>query len=481
MNIFGRAGRFMAQAATGLTSLVFPRGSGSWLFLNRTSINYANEVIPSANSAVLACLEWIGRAFPEAPIILQEWLADRKEWENHERDEVLDLLERPNPFYNGTTLLKATVMDVKLGGSTYWVKLRSATGRVVQLWWVPGSMMEPKGDSNDPTVFIDHYDYSPNGQTKPLSPRDVIQFRNGIDPKNPRKGFSPMQALFREIFTDDEAANMVAALLRNMGVPGIMLSPEGAMRIDPEEAEKLKQVFLTKFTGDKRGEPMVVPAAMKVQQFGFSPEQMKLRELRAIPEERITAVLGVNAAVVGLGSGLATTKVGATLREYREEATEGTIIPLYREIASELTHQLLVDFRDTRTWRLTFDLSKVRVLQEDELKRTERVARLVTDGIIRISEGRRALGFSVEPEHEIYLRPANLQMIPAGPLRIQQNANANRQAALQRALVARLLEPGADVPAALAAYRMLEAETRDDEHAIEAKRPEAERLLGLRE
>ena len=165
---------------------------------------------------------------------------------------------------------------------------------------------------------------------------------------------------------------------------------------------------------------------MDVKQLSFTPQQMEMRAQRAIPEERGSAVLGVNAAVVGLGSGLATTKVGATLKEYREEAFESTVIPLYRDIQAHLTQQVLPVF-GLRTdgagekWRLTFDLRYVRVLQEDELARTERICRMVTDGVITIGEGRRMLGLTVEDEHDIYLRPANLRMIPTGPLLVQQN------------------------------------------------------------
>ncbi|MDP2728064.1 MAG: phage portal protein, partial [Dehalococcoidia bacterium] len=242
---------------------------------------------------------------------------------------------------------------------------------------------------------------------------DVVQFRDGVDPSNPRKGLSPIKSLFREIFTDDEAANMTASLLRNMGVPGVIISPKQGTLTIPA-AKQIKATYKENFSGDKKGEPMVMEGDTSIQQFGFSPEQMQLRALRGIPEERITSVLGINAAVVGLGAGLATTKVGATLREYREEAFESTMIPLYREMGSELTHQLLADFKTGKDWRVVFDLSKVRVLQDDENKRAERVRGIVSDGLATIAEGRRSLGMLVLPEHEVYLRRRGILPIPAG-------------------------------------------------------------------
>lgn len=408
-------GRWLnAAAVTVLTAMRHPRWAvSSWMLLNRTNINYQREVEPAANSIVIACIRWVQRVFTEAPPVIERWAQDREEWGMEQRGEILDLLERPNPFYNGATLWKGTIADYMLSGTAYWLKVRNRMGQVIQLWWAPESLMEPKTNPNDPTVFIERYEYMVDGTPIALRPEDVVQFRDGVDPANPRKGLSPMRSLFREIFTDDEAANMTSSLLRNMGVPGVIISPKGGI-IGEEAAEEVKSTYMQKFTGDRRGEPMVMGGATEIHEFGFSPEQMQLRALRGIPEERITAVLGVNAAVVGLGAGLSTTKVGATLREYREEAFESTIIPMYRELASELTHQLLGNFETGNDVKLVFDLSRVRVLQEDENKRAEREVNLVKGGIQRVSEARRHLGLVVEQEHEVYLRPRGVVAVPAG-------------------------------------------------------------------
>ena len=53
-----------------------------------------------------------------------------------------------------------------------------------------------------------------------------------------------------------------------------------------------------------RGKPHVSTAPIRIEQFGFSPEQMSLKDLRRLPEERISALLGIPAIVAGLGAGL---------------------------------------------------------------------------------------------------------------------------------------------------------------------------------
>lgn len=403
--------RFMA--AVGFPDISTTSGTG-WGFLNRTSFNY-QSARPEANSIVEACVRWAQRNFRGAPPILESWNDQRKDYDQHQHDDFLSLLRRPNPYYTGTTLFRATVADYMLNGDAYWVKRRSTTQRVLQYWWAPSSLMEPRGLSGDDTVFIDHYDYSPSGRPIRLEPEDVIHFQDGIDPTNSRKGLSPMMSLFREILTDDEAANMTAALLINLGVPGVIISPEHGT-IGPEAAEKIKEMYQAKFTGDKRGEALVMAGQTKIQQFGWSPEQMQLRNLRGIPEERVTAVLGINSAVIGLGAGLSTTKVGATLKEYREEAVESFMVPLWEDMMTTLTDQALIpDFRSEQSgWRVVFDLAKVRVLQEDEHRRTEHLIKLLDSGGISVAEFRRALGMVALPEHELYLRKNGVTPVPAG-------------------------------------------------------------------
>jgi HK97 family phage portal protein len=266
--------------------------------------------------------------------------------------------------------------------------------------------------------FIDYYTYTPNGIPLKIDPSDVLHTRFGIDPENTRKGMAPLKSLFREVFTDDEAANFSASLLRNMGIPGVIISP-GTDNVSVDQTDKLavKEQFKAKFGGDRRGEPLVMSAKTDIKTFGFSPAEMDLGKLREIPEERVSAILGVPAAVVGFGTGLQQTKVGATMKEMREAAYEDCIIPMQNLFSDELNSQLLPDFEENPDeWEIDFDLSQIRVLQEDENARAERVRGLVKDLLLTQGEGRSELGYEVSPEHDVYLMPFNIMPTPAGDM-----------------------------------------------------------------
>jgi phage portal protein BeeE len=179
--------------------------------------------------------------------------------------------------------------------------------------------------------------------------------------------------------------------------------------ISPDEAEIVKAEMEQRTGGDNRGRPLVIGGSVKVERLAFTPEEMDLRELRRLPEERISAVLGIPAIVAGLGAGLDRSTF-ANYAEAREAAWEDNIIPTQRVIAADLTTQLLRDFDDSPALRVRFDNSEIRVLQPDENARTTRVIQQLQSGAITIAEARRDLGKDAGPEHELYMVPTGYEV-----------------------------------------------------------------------
>lgn len=403
---------------------VIPSSASGWSIgmLPRTRYDFERNIGTDrllSTSIPAAVLGWIGRNFPSAPLVVD--LLVNGDWEEQKQHDLARLISRPNPFYSGRVMAAATIVEYWTDGNAYWLKYRDSTRKPVGLYYVPYWMIEPKGERRaTPDNFITHYEYNPYpGANIHLDPADIVHFRNGIDPHNPRKGLGKFKSLFREVMTDEEAANFTAALLANMGVPGIVISPSKDSQdyvISPQEAEATKQYIKQSFTGDHRGEPLAFQGPVQVHQFGFSPEQLSLEKVRRIPEERISGVVGVAAIVAGLGAGLQRSTF-ANFAEAREASYEENIIPSQETIAADVDTQLLPDFEpNPDIARSRYDLSNVRVLQEDKNKESERVARQFEAGIIQQAEARAKLGYDFEPEQQFYLLPLNKDAIHADDL-----------------------------------------------------------------
>lgn len=367
---------------------------------------------PTESSLVAAILGWIGRTFPEAPPMLER-LSSGVPPERVFDHPMLRLLERPNKYYTGIELAMATVVDWAANGDAYWLVIPSASGDPAELWWLPSWTVDPVGSE---TEYISEYVYKVNGDEYGLDPRYVVHFRYGLDPMNDRKGVSQLRSVLREIYTDNEAASFTATILKNMGVPGIMVSPDqGGVEIDEDDAEQTKRDLIENFTDAKRGQPIVVTSATKVQQFGFNPEQLLLKELRRVPEERVAAVTGIPAIVVGFGAGLERSTF-TNMGEAKIAAYEQALIPMQRIIAEKIRFDLLPLYagEDPHLWRFGYDLTRVRVFQEDQTRLAARMNVGVLGGWVMVSEARRAMGLPVDPERDdIFLRAANYTMVSA--------------------------------------------------------------------
>lgn len=412
--------------------MAFPQAFG-YSYLPRTRRDYSEGMGQGlGNSIVLAVVGWATRNYPQAPHRIR---LIRKEGKKLVYDDIpmadagagfmLKLLDYPNTFYSGVLLMQAILIDRITTANAYVAKVRNGSGRVVELWWLPSILVEPRWPGNDPGGFlrgktdvneyISYYEYNPNGLPYAIKPDDIIHFRDGLDPQNTRKGLNRLAKLAREIFTDDEASNFSATLLSNLGVPGVIISPENTgsaatnRLVDPEG---IKDSYMEKFGGDKRGEPLVLTAPTKVQMLSWSPEQMGLKDLRRMPEERLTAALGLAAIVAGMGAGLDRSTF-ANMDEARQAAWEEFLIPMMQAMDADLRVQLLNEFADWVKYIVDHDLSEVRVLQEDQGALFTRWLAALSGGGVTRATFKERIGEDFDEKDNVYYIPAAVDVTNA--------------------------------------------------------------------
>jgi HK97 family phage portal protein len=412
-------------------------------------INYTREAGRlDHNAIVMACANFAKRAFPEAPL---QVLAETPDGPEPVLGHALPLLVRkPNPYYNGILLWRSTMASLVLNGNGYWQKVRNGSGRVIELWYEPHLTIRPVGSAEE---FISHYELYRWGRwlTEPqyrLAREDVIHFRTDLDPDNPRLGVSDLAAAMREVFTDNEAAAFTATVLRNTGMVPFVLSPKGDNTI--EDPEGLKRAIMAKTQGAHRGEPLITSTAVDINKMGATPAEMNLEILRNIPEERISALTGIPAVVAGLGAGL-DHSIYNNMGSAREQAYESFIIPTQQLLALDLTNQLLPDLGNPAIEYVNFDLSKVRVLQEDNNAKAKTVAILWNADIIKLNEARSDVGKDadetgrgelyksqisgamapepVEPERDVFSDLPELEAVPAPKTRTNGKNGVHKQIA----------------------------------------------------
>jgi len=394
----------LAVKAAGVNDLPFPNLSSVWL-PSRARMDTRKVGDGLGNSAAFAVVTSMGRAYAEP--VIREYVRVEGQEEVVEDSPTAALIAEPNPYMESDLLWLYSVAAIAASGSAYLHKVRNLVGQVIQLWPLYPSYVKPHTPS-DGSVFIDYWEYTPPGRiTVQLPPEDVIQLRWLMDRNDHRIGWSPMQQILTELLQDDEAALFSAALLTNLGVPGVILTPKDPNDPGPQGTalEAMKQDYRDKFAGSRRGEPLILGGgAMDVKVVSFSPEQMDLTALRRVPEERISAAIGWPAILSGLGAGLTATSGRGESATIREHATESTLVPLWRLTGKQLTRQLLREVQPDPRHRIGFDLTDVRALSQDEDDMVKRLDTAIQGGWALVSEGRRAIKLPVEPQHEVFLR-----------------------------------------------------------------------------
>ena len=389
------------------------------------TFDYARAVgDASLNAIVWACITAISQAFPEPPIRVYRAEGEDEQGEPEALPDrstpATRLLRRPNPEHTWDDLAGLIVCHQHCtdAGTAYLWKARSTAGRVVELWPVEPDRIWPVAGPST-LRYVSHYLYKPNDREEPmvLPIEDVVKLTLVRDPKDPRRGRGPLRAALSHVFTDQEATGFLNASLKNYGIPAAIASPATAAGVggvqapplSPEAVAKLRAMWDALTLGDSRGKVMISPQSLQVEKLSNDPRSMLLDVLQRTPEARICAVMGVPPIVALQVLGLENATY-ANADQFYASFTKFKLVPYWRRVSSQLTHQLLPDFYGEEAgieYFYGFDLDRVAALQEDENEKSTRITNEWKSGLIQMNQGLRALGYPEVPEGDVWFIPTS--------------------------------------------------------------------------
>ena len=391
------------------TSYFTGTGNGDfWSLLTRnlpgSSFNWRNQAGDlMLNSIVAIGMDWYIRNWSQGVPVVRRPMPDGQ-IETVADHPILQLLAQPTPNVPPSLVWSWILPDYQLLGNAYFRKVR-VSGRVVGLQYLAADMMRPVGNKVNPLI---KYQYTVDGTSYDIALEDLIHIRYGRDPQDSRFGRSPVTSVLREIATDNVAASAAFGMVRNGGMPSIMVGPDykgGVEDLSEDDARQTKRKLQQDFTGDNAGSVLVMTGPFKVEQVSHKPSEMAFDEIRRKPEERVCAALGLNPLVLQLGSGLERATYSNLEQATRSAWTDG-MIPLMRQMSEALTIALLPDYIETQPGDyLEFDVSNVPALQADLNEDAERAERLYKSGIVDLATAKRVAGVTPSDDDEGYYHP----------------------------------------------------------------------------
>ena len=366
----------------------------------------------SGNEIMYACIEERCTSLAEPRLVAVR--RTDKGPEQIKDHPVLDLFERPNPFLSGESLISSLGMYRDISGNAYLELVRSAAGKIVELWPLRPDRMYVIPDPN-PNVHIRGWEYRIGGSSTFLPAQNVVQWRS----RNPLDDWYGMPMFRPAAMRIDTAAAMRAftnAFFNNAAVPSGLLTIE--KQIGVAEAQMIRDRNRNDYGGRNAFNMMVMAGNGTVT---FTPMGLPMGE-RGIAMPELDEILD---AKIAMPSGVPLELIGArlgmihgnrsTMKEARAGFMDETMAPIWRELAAVLTMALQPEYGDFDY--LEFDTSTVKALQEDENAKTERYIKKLHAGGISVQEFRTALGH--EPEFEagaVLILPDNISGLPADQL-----------------------------------------------------------------
>lgn len=404
----------IAATAKALANLRFQGGYGGqsygWagdLFSSFNSrINYGQEIGDLRNLTLIqAATQWVARGLVSAPLKVVDIGADDKETPiDH---PLTDLFRRPNPYYSRSVLLRGIALSLIIADEAYILKVRSRFGQQfgapIELWWEPHWTIRPRWSQNG-SNFIDYYEYQRDALWYPINKEDVIVLRRDLDPTT-RRGFGPTSSLLREFYTDQQASGFMAQLLRHGLVPPVIVglgTKDNPYNGSAEDRAAFASTLIRKMSGDKAGEPMVVPGGVDVQKMGFDYSSIGMDSVRRIPVERFCAVMGISPVSLNLTSSGDKAEAYANVENYLKHDYRSYIVPLHDYIGEEFETQLLPDFGDSDL-HIRWDYTRAAEMQPDKKIEADIATLLFEKGVIQLNEARERVDYKPVPEGDQFV------------------------------------------------------------------------------
>lgn len=264
-----------------------------------------------SNSVVSICINRKATMISECKLIIQQYNSAKDKWEKATGpavNQALAIFRKPNDYYNFTALVNAMTLSADCRGQYFLYIRRNNAGQPIGFWYLPHTWVQIKSNKDNAggEKLITHYRYSvPGAAQVELSVDDVLMVRSGIDPKDTRCGLSPLYAQLREVSSDNEGSNWLASLLRNGATPSTFITPKvppaSGQSATPAQLKEIRNL-INESIRDARGQAVMVPYPVDLTPSTFSPKEMGLDMIRAIPTDRICPALGGDPMAFGLPS-----------------------------------------------------------------------------------------------------------------------------------------------------------------------------------
>jgi hypothetical protein len=351
---------------------------------------------------VISDFEWLDRKSRTDDPAMFDGGDNIKEVTDH---PILDLLKHPEQAIDGNPGLSAynhrwlTALYGESLGRAYWYCPKDGLGVPSNAWMIPAHLVREVPDYN--TGQIAYYEVPTSaGTPMRFQPSEVVVFRNP-DPAHPTiGGYGPLMAAYEKLGLLRDGDAQIKALLVNMGLPGIILSPvkstdgSGAF-MGADVATRVRGSLNQLLKQGGAGAAVVLPESFDVTMPNWKPAEIISEARYSQLKSDIAGVFDMPEAIYELNSANLAAAITAKI-DYAEYG----IMPRLIAHCEVLNDQLIPMFPDANGLFFTPD----NAVPEDKTFLLEQTRTGVDSGLFLVDEGRSALGQPPLPNNAGKLR-----------------------------------------------------------------------------
>lgn len=246
---------------------------------------------------------------------------------------LLDLLAKPNPYYNRAMFLQYVSQALDIMGTAYLEPVLGGLAKFQQLWPLPAYLVRPIPGSGD--ELLAGYVYL--GER--YLPEELIRFRV-LSQRDPYLGqYGPAHAAFQYQDLHDKYLSVAEAVLGNGPAPGFLLRPKDPNASVPESAAAIEARFEQKFARGGRGRALFIDGALDADPITYPPSDLAGMTISEDIVDRICNCLEVPPGMFK-AKDVNRANLDAAHRQLAERAVEPRCLSIANVLTEELAQKI---------------------------------------------------------------------------------------------------------------------------------------------
>lgn len=311
------------------------------------------------------------------------------------------LFQLPNSYTSKYDLWKQTCAWWSLDGEAFWWFGEDYTcGVPKEIFVLNPRKMQHVVDNGKITKWI--YTGLENGRPLVILPDELVHFKDW-NPWNEFRGVSPLISLGLEVEQDLLAAKQNTGLLKEGGIPKGLLKTDQVLT--EAEAEMLARTWYKKYGHNNKSRVAVLGKGTEYQQLTFSPDTLKLYDMKKWNLYTLLAKYGIPPRVANIQDSKSSLSGTDTDSQHRA-FWNFTLIPLLQNFEQVLEVQFFRRFKLSE--KGVFNLESIPELQESEDAQSNRDIAEINAGLKTINDVLRARGQEEKTWGDIWYRQSSL-------------------------------------------------------------------------